>query len=330
MLETKYLITLLTVFISLVISLISLVISKENKTSEFREEWLNELRNEISNYLSLLHEFKTAWILFQNTGNQDNSIFFTDNLEKIREIKKYKESILFKLNDKDDSILIKSINNISNILENHSTIDNDTLYEHEYNIIVYESKKLLKKEWEKVKSGEPFFIRAKKILVIILTVFLLLIIVATVKSLFKGKDINVHKNITVNKQLQAITFYFEKKQLALDKKINITSLNTLKVFFQNHKELDNKFFITIKGYSSNERLINENKISNNYELSLARAENTKLIIIEMLKLNNISVQNVYFDIYGYSNENSTNSTYEERKVEVLINQITTIENTIKN
>ena len=162
MLETKYLITLLTVFISLVISLISLVISKENKTSEFREEWLNELRNEISNYLSLLHEFKTAWILFQNTGNQDNSIFFTDNLEKIREIKKYKESILFKLNDKDDSILIKSINNISNILENHSTIDNDTLYEHEYNIIVYESKKLLKKEWEKVKSGEPFFIRAKK------------------------------------------------------------------------------------------------------------------------------------------------------------------------
>lgn len=122
----------------------------------------------------------------------------------------------------------------------------------------------------------------------------------------------------------------KKKQLALDKKINITSLNTLKVFFQNHKELDNKFFITIKGYSSNERLINENKISNNYELSLARAENTKLIIIEMLKLNNISVQNVYFDIYGYSNENSTNSTYEDRKVEVLINQITTIENTIKN
>ena len=50
----------------------------------------------------------------------------------------------------------------------------------------------------------------------------------------------------------------------------------------------------------------------------------------MLKLNNISVQNVYFDIYGYSNENSTNSTYEDRKVEVLINQITTIENTIKN
>lgn len=326
MLETKYLITLIAVFISLVISLISLVISKENKTSEFREEWINELRNEISNYLSILHEFKTAWILFQNTNPSDNSIFFTDNLEKIREMKKYKENILFKLNDKDDQELIKSITEISNILDDNDKIDNDNLYEDEYKIIVSESKKLLKNEWKKVKAGEPFFRYAKKTFVGVVIIFFLFIIIATVKSLFQEKEIVVHKNITVNKQLQEITFYFEKRQLSLDKKANESSLNTLKVFFQNHKELDNKFFITIKGYSSNERLVNENKISNNYELSLARAENTKLIIVEMLKLNNISLQNIYFDIYGYSNENSTNSAHKDRKVEVAINQITTIEN----
>jgi hypothetical protein len=40
-----------------VFSLISLIISKENKTSEFRQQWIDSLRDEISNFLSNLTQY---------------------------------------------------------------------------------------------------------------------------------------------------------------------------------------------------------------------------------------------------------------------------------
>ena len=42
MAEAQYLVALITIFISLIVSLLSLVITKENKISEFREEWVND------------------------------------------------------------------------------------------------------------------------------------------------------------------------------------------------------------------------------------------------------------------------------------------------
>lgn len=331
MVETQFLIALTTIFISLVVSLISLVITKENKTSEFRASWINDLRAEISTYLSLIHEFKTAWFLFTERKETDYNLFFTENLEKMKDIRKYREIIVFRLNDNDDAKLIKSIKEINYILEDPKKIDNDKLYEKEHNYIVKETKILLKGEWEKVKLGEKFFSKMKKIFLIFSPISFLIIVGIGFVNYYNKEKRTIENNYIINQTLKNYEFYYDKGNISLDKKYNDKNYENLYNFFKKQKSFNTKFYITIIGYSSNELIKDKDKISNNYELSIARANNMKKEIEEILVNLNINRTNVFFNVYGYSNEmfNEIVENDLKRKVLIKIDEISEINSLIK-
>ena len=333
MLDNKYTIALIAIFVSLVVSLISLVITKENKTSEFRQQWINEIREEISNYLSLLYQYKIAWIIFKETSEDNNFVvFFKENIEKIKEINKYKETIVFRLNDddKDDKKLIQLIKEINDILEEKETIDNDELFKNYHENIVKKSKNLLKLEWERVKKGEPYFKGVKIVFSIVLIVLLGFISYNIWDNENKQNNIKIEKKFIINNTLKKYSFYFKKSQIEISE-INNKEYKELVNFFNSYKEFNNDLYITIIGYSSKEKLINHNeKFSSNYELSLARAKSLKKEIENIVIDLNINPKRLHFNVYAYSNEYAKVENHNlERKVLVKIDEISEIKSFIK-
>lgn len=109
-------------------SLISLIISKENKTSEFRQEWINALREEISNFLANLKQYTYLSCLgdIKSEKTQDNDKlnekldeydldFSIKRKEKIFEsrieIIKYYGLIKLRINNKDINLTHRELNN---------------------------------------------------------------------------------------------------------------------------------------------------------------------------------------------------------------------------
>jgi hypothetical protein len=63
-------------------SLIGLIISKENKTSEFRQEWINFLRNEISDFLSNLKQYTFLHCIQDTINKEKDDKCYDENLAK--------------------------------------------------------------------------------------------------------------------------------------------------------------------------------------------------------------------------------------------------------
>ena len=174
------------------ISLVNMLIAKDQKITEFRQKWIDDLRNDISLFV--------AKISFVADRTQDEfekekgekKIFEINQLNiglSILEAKEALEKIKLKLNpDEDDhknlqenlSAMIKHMNDDETSGDKlGDSIDN---FVAEVNII---SRKILKSEWERVKEGEPRYKHANALIFIIsafIFVFLFSIILSAADS----------------------------------------------------------------------------------------------------------------------------------------------------
>ena len=145
---------IIAAIISFMVAVSSAVIAKEQKISEFRQVWINELRNDVATALQLSY----------------NCLYESQNLRKLDSIDKYNlmfreaelkfRIIILKLNPNEHE-LISTINslldNFSQLVQKFSMI---TIAE-----IQNDAKKLerlchvtFKNEWERVKKGERNFV----------------------------------------------------------------------------------------------------------------------------------------------------------------------------
>lgn len=167
--------------ITSVLSLVGLIISKENKTSEFRQQWIDSFREEISELIGRLEVILLHGRLFDfevvKKGGDIAPQLLNDFLGKIKDEVKEAHSlhrkILLRLNPSEHQ-------NIRIIMDEVETVLRKTKPEEaEVNTLmdklVETIQKELKKEWKRVKAGEPFF-RITKWLVsfIVLTTTLIL------------------------------------------------------------------------------------------------------------------------------------------------------------
>jgi hypothetical protein len=148
-LDTKIIVALIAVFVSF----IGLIISKEQKTSEFRQAWINTLRDDISRFIGQLDSTAKLVLINKTSKSEDkeetSSAVIKDSV-KLREIKSKIELLINPREQKHIqlvSLLTESIENIKKLESNSSVVDRIT------NI----SQKILKEEWKRVKDGEPFF-----------------------------------------------------------------------------------------------------------------------------------------------------------------------------
>jgi len=161
-----------------VFTLVNLIIAKEQKTSEFRQDWINELRTEVTifissvsivtNYLILINEQANGYVEF----NKRIDDFYKSNMELPIDIKKRYSSIILRLNPKDDKVLLEKLTNLNNLTSTKNipkSIDVVTVASNE---LIEESQKLLKKEWKRVKRGEFAFYITKWLALIALIVII--------------------------------------------------------------------------------------------------------------------------------------------------------------
>lgn len=139
-------------------SLISLIIAKDQKISEFRQAWIDQLRKEISSYNGQLLALSTSWLCFSKTEKsaERGRIFLQKNLERFAEIESKRTSILLRMNPDEHEEIVASLDSIETIICDPERLPSDE-FTKECEKLLCLSQKLLKSEWERVKKGEKTF-----------------------------------------------------------------------------------------------------------------------------------------------------------------------------
>jgi hypothetical protein len=151
-------------------SYLNLVISKESKVSEFRQNWIDELRSEIgefaasTNALALLHR--------QVAKSMTNKEWLDKSLPVIDKLDKAYTSITLRINGAEGSKEHKEINEkFLSALETVRTAYKDGNFEQARTLLIPlrdSAQPLLKYEWERVKAGEKAYKHGKFIALAVL------------------------------------------------------------------------------------------------------------------------------------------------------------------
>lgn len=139
-------------------SLLGLVISKEQKTSEFRQAWVDALRNDLSNYLTQINAICDGVSINYKTIEKK-----VEALTPLyRELNKATFNIALRINPEEPLAkrVIASMGKLHKLTGDHSSISPDKIRPIESEMLSA-SQKLLKSEWKRVKTGEKTFVLAK-------------------------------------------------------------------------------------------------------------------------------------------------------------------------
>ena len=142
-----------------IVSFIVSVLSKDQKTSEFRQAWIDALRIDIADYVSKNLAFVDAIRIKGNSSLPDEELgeyLLTERFQEMLSIEATRARILLRLNPKEHAEFIQLINNIYG--------KSGVAKPDEYNglpqrieALIRDSQNILKYEWARVKTGEPIF-----------------------------------------------------------------------------------------------------------------------------------------------------------------------------
>lgn len=136
-------------------SFLGLIIAKEQKTSEFRQAWIDSLRNEISQliaYANAIHRAMTSQRLESVTSAwnvvRDDFVAINEAAARIR--------LRLNPNEELSKAVLAKIEEIEGLLAPGKLPDYTELNRKEKEL-VSQASALLKEEWRRVKKGEPTF-----------------------------------------------------------------------------------------------------------------------------------------------------------------------------
>jgi len=177
-----------------IFSFVNLVISKEQKTTEFRQQWINELRDELTEFTSSAQTFLSFLIHINDKSKGDDfssksSEFYTENVELISNITKHYDSIRLRVNPKKDKVFLEKLDALNDLAAS-KTIPKSV---EDVNKVTQElidvSQDLLKNEWIRVKRGELSFFLTKWLIA--------LSVIAIIGSTFHYKETIIDLLISV-------------------------------------------------------------------------------------------------------------------------------------
>lgn len=176
----KNTITMLGVMFAAIIggffSLMNLVSSKEQKVSEFRQIWIDSLRESISSYIASLYYLSMLYkhYIEQHPDKKDRFEMTKGVEETYSQVNKMYNDIIFRINDNETKPALKTLNDdfLSALEESRALFNENKLKEVKVscNKIRAHAKPLLKNEWKRVKSGEPTYRYSKYFAITILAI----------------------------------------------------------------------------------------------------------------------------------------------------------------
>jgi len=164
-------------------SFVSLISSKEQKVSEFRQEWINELRGDLSVFFSSARALSRTMQETRSPNTTDDDIQdFKFGKEKIGHMRLagadalYRVKLRLNKNEPEHQELQRLLETAINI-QNRINIDKGLDYTEALDAIERASdysQDILKSEWERVKKGEPTYRYSRNFAVAVLLLGFLL------------------------------------------------------------------------------------------------------------------------------------------------------------
>ena len=162
---------IIAALIAALLSYIGLLISKENKVSEFRQAWIDSLREELSKYgasVSLLSQTQLMLDKEKEENEENESYIPISMFEYLKATQPIVEAVLasqlsirLRINPNDSDPKLKTLNtNLIMTLDDVQRFINASEYDKAANSIrsLHEQAgPILKEEWKRVKKGEPMY-----------------------------------------------------------------------------------------------------------------------------------------------------------------------------
>ena len=136
------------------LAFLGLIIAKENKTSEFRQSWIDSLRSDLAKLISNARAIRGAVAV----GYLEKSELFDATEGYFIEINQVAVSIRLRLNPKEKAcqLIIQGISELERLMIESPSMDLVACRKCEDKIIE-SAKILLKSEWARVRRGEFIF-----------------------------------------------------------------------------------------------------------------------------------------------------------------------------
>lgn len=168
-------------FITGAFSFVNLIIAKDQKTSEFRQDWIDRLREDITAFTSHV-EFLSS--LYQFTLQNNPACLESPQAEEfvktiypnLREIANMHHRVKLRLNPKEHKRLIELVTEINGLFSDIKAISHLERVDGLIANLIDESHLVLKSEWKRVKRGEIGFVLTKYGALLVFAVMLLLAI----------------------------------------------------------------------------------------------------------------------------------------------------------
>ncbi len=148
--------------IAAVITFLVAVFTKESKVSEFRQQWIEALRDDISelisNFFYVAHEYEQL----SNSADRSNAPIILDRIKpELMAIHRVYARIEMRLNPKEHQEFLNILTEFVKLSEyaSKSAADKDAASRKMINA----SQKVLKAEWQVVKSGEATYRWVKRL-----------------------------------------------------------------------------------------------------------------------------------------------------------------------
>lgn len=169
------------------ISLLSLVITKEQKVSDFRQAWIEDLRKCLVTYLVNMNSVSD--ILKLEKAGKISDVNLLLNQYKLLNEASY--GIKFRVNPKEEKsiILLKIMEEFEEISGDNSSLTSGKIKQAEEKFSSA-AKDLLKFEWTRVKKGERTYIITKRFAISMI----ILLFIALVVLFASGKKSNSDEN----------------------------------------------------------------------------------------------------------------------------------------
>lgn len=152
------------------VSLLGLVISKEQKVSEFRQAWINDLRICLVTYLSELNSIIDLIALIKSGQVSDKTLL----VSSYKSLNNASHGIRLRINSKEEisSELLAVMRRTEHLSGKNDDLTPQNIKELEGDFL-HAAEKLLKYEWRRVKKGEAAFVWTKAIVISAIAALLL-------------------------------------------------------------------------------------------------------------------------------------------------------------
>lgn len=139
------------------------VLTKEQKTSEFRQAWIDALRNDIADFLGAM-SVTVSMVrakLLQGRPKEEIAAYLLNKEEHFIKLEVLVSKIRLRANPSEHVTFLKALEEFESCAQAVDTLMDRNVTDALQKSFLKESQALLKSEWIRVKRGEPIFRFAK-------------------------------------------------------------------------------------------------------------------------------------------------------------------------